>query len=110
MEVNFIEWQIQNWVEKRRPSVEMRDLIDLVYTFEKNTLILYHSRKPMYESMGRIKAPIAKLRYIKSTNTWKIYWMRGNLKWHIYEPSRPQSSIEEALKIIEEDRHGCFFG
>ncbi|XOV69365.1 MAG: DUF3024 domain-containing protein [Fluviicola sp.] len=60
--------------------------------------------------MGRIKSECAKARFIKASNTWKVYWMRGNLKWYLYEPEAEVNSIHHVLRIIENDNYGCFFG
>jgi hypothetical protein len=29
---------------------------------------------------------LAKVTYVHNKNIWKIYWMRGNLKWGFNEP------------------------
>ena len=109
-EIGLIERHIQNWVEKKRPPVEFREQVDLKYSFEKYTLIIYESRKPMEETTGRVKSECAKARYIKATNKWKIYWKRANLKWYLYEPEAEVNSIHDVLQVIENDNYGCFFG
>ncbi len=36
--------------------------------------------------------------------------MRADLKWHRYEPVPEVNSLDEFLKIIEEDAYSCFYG
>ncbi len=52
----------------------------------------------------------AKLSYIKTTDTWKIYWMRADLKWHSYQTVPEVDSLEEGLEVIKEDQYGTFWG
>ena len=33
-----------------------------------------------------LEEQIAKYKYVKTEKHWKIFWMRGNLKWTHYEP------------------------
>jgi len=40
---------------------------------------------------------------------WKIYWMRGNLQWDAY-PAPPTGTLKAALKLIDGDKYGCFYG
>ncbi len=36
--------------------------------------------------------------------------MRASGKWEFYEPNSEVKSTEEMLKIIGEDKYGCFWG
>jgi len=43
-----------------------------------------------------VEEPIAKARYVKIRDVWKIYWMRADCKWHSYPPApkwRPSRSF-----------------
>ena len=51
----------------------------------------------------------AKATFVKTAGIWKVYWMRGNLKWHPYDPATAPS-LEAFLKLVHEDKHNCFFG
>lgn len=39
-----------------------------------------------------------------------IHWMRANGKWQAYEPDPLAFTVDEALRIVEADQYGCFFG
>ncbi len=54
--------------------------------------------------------PIAKATYVRTQDVWKVFWKRGDLKWHGYEPAPAVPSIEQFLAIVDADPYGCFFG
>lgn len=66
-------------------------------------------RPKMGGKPGKTELAFAKATYVKTKGIWKVYWMRGNLKWHPYEPSAAHS-LEAFLKLVDEDKNGCFFG
>lgn len=95
---------------KRRPPVEMRDKICEGQRFTGYTLDLFYVR-PRWQRPGEtIDSPVARIRYIKSRELWQLYWMRADLKWHRYVPHPVTLNLEEALRVIDEDANGCFFG
>ena len=53
---------------------------------------------------------MARIRYIRSKAHWRLYWMRSDLKWHAYEPSPEHESLQDALAVVDQDAHCCFFG
>lgn len=71
---------------------------------------LFEVRPMFMEKSKIIEIPFAKVTYVKSTKRWKIYWMRANGNWLRYEPEPDTATLEEALKMIKEDKHFCFFG
>ena len=58
----------------------------------------------------KIEESVAKARYVKSSDIWKIYWQRADLKWHSYEPDPEVKTLEEFLKVVERDEYCCFYG
>lgn len=98
------------FIEKRRPRPEIRHLLDFRADIEKSALVLSQVR-PKYQDPTVIRNfPFAKVRWIGTRRQWRLYWMRGNLKWHAYEADRPLTDIAEILEEIDRDTHGCFFG
>jgi len=57
-----------------------------------------------------MRNPFAKVKFEKTNQAWKIYWMRGNLKWNLYDPKPSVESLDFALDEIMRDPHHCFFG
>jgi hypothetical protein len=53
---------------------------------------------------------IAKFRYFRSRATWTLYWMRADLKWHLFEPVAPTNDLGALVEVVDENRYGAFFG
>ncbi|MBN7810959.1 DUF3024 domain-containing protein [Algoriphagus sp. H41] len=109
-QLQTLESTLTIWLAVRRPEAALRDKIDLGYTI-KNQDIFLEEIRPIWnkpEEMGRYA--FAKIKYEKATELWKIYWMRGNLKWHPYEPKPVFGRLELALEEIMKDPYHCFFG
>ena len=94
----------------RRPPLELRDKVREGQRIDGQSIELFLNR-PAFRHPGEwIEEPIAKIRYVRSRDTWEIYWRRADLKWHIYEPCPKTESLSAALAEINEDQHACFFG
>jgi hypothetical protein len=104
------EKPIKAFVEARRPPPHSRQEIDIGYRFNNQSIELFEARPAFDRRDEVIEHPIAKATYVKSTNTWKIYWMRADLKWHRYEPQPTASKVEEFIAEVNRDPYGCFFG
>ncbi len=48
-----------------------------------------------------------KLTYVKSSDMWKLYWMRADLKWHLYEEYR---NLDDLLEEVKKDPQRLFLG
>jgi hypothetical protein len=57
-----------------------------------------------------IEHPVFKATYVKSKHHWKLYWMRGNLKWYRYDPDSTPKTLEEIIDVVRQDEWGCFYG
>ena len=79
--------QIKNFVEQKRPKdLEIRKQIDLGYSWDGRTAILFEIR-PQWNDPSIIREnPIAKIVFTKTTKIWKLYWMRSTGKWEFYMP------------------------
>ena len=108
--INFEEKIIEKYVESIRPPVELRKKVDLGYSFENNEVVLFEIRPHWNDESKFHKYPFVKAKYIKSQKIWKIYWLRDNGKWELYEPNPIVHSINSFIEIVEEDEHGFFRG
>jgi len=62
--IDFIEAQVRMFVESRRPPVELRDKVDLGFSFIDNVLII-HEIQPRWDNPSeKINSPVAKARLI----------------------------------------------
>ena len=41
---------------------------------------------------------------------WRLFWMRGNLKWHAYKTKSVNGDLVQLVSEVDEDAWGCFFG
>lgn len=105
-----IEKAIDAFMKQRRPRPDIREKLDLSARIERQSLVLYEVRPDWQDKTVIREHPFAKLTYVRTRNSWNIFWMRANLKWYGYEPEPSVRSIEEALQIVAEDKFACFFG
>ena len=96
-------------MDKRRPPEHLREKLDLNYRFEKQSVILFEIRPLLGRPNEIIEHAFAKASWVKSQEVWKVYWMRGNLKWYPYDPPAVED-FEQFLTEVDEDRLGCFWG
>lgn len=101
---------MENYVSRVRPEPEIRDKLDLGYEIKGQSIIL-HEIRPAWNNPNEIlKEDYAKATFVKKKNTWKVFWMRANLKWHSYCPYPTVKSLVDFLKLVDEDKYACFKG
>jgi hypothetical protein len=110
IELKKIEKLAQSFLDKRRPPVHLRKESDLGYRIDGNSIIIFEIRPFWKNPENTIEGPVAKATYIKKSDLWKIYWQRADLKWHGYELEPEVDTLEEFLKIVDEDECCCFWG
>lgn len=101
--------EIGAFIKKRRPTEEIRDKLDYRGEVIKSEVLLSAVR-PRSGTGEPFVSPIAKIKWIGTQSAWVLYWMRADLKWHRYSPSRPIRSLGDAFTEINKDPYGCFFG
>lgn len=107
--VNVIE-VLENYLELRRPPEPFRKELDLAYKIEKQSVIIFELR-PFWDRPDKmLESNIAKATFVASKKYWKVFWQRADLKWHSYSPCATVTSISDFIDLIEEDKHGCFWG
>ena len=95
---------------RRRPPLNLRNEMREGQRITGNTVELFFVR-PLWNDPSRmVEEPIAKARYVKSRDVWKIYWMRADCKWHSYPPAPEVKTLKKFLLLVEEDANACFFG
>lgn len=109
--MTMVEIQISSCVEAMRPAdPEVRKQLDIGYSWDGQAAILYELRAQWDDPTNILHLEFAKLRYIKSANRWKLYWMRGSGKWEAYDPKPESPNLQELLNEVSHDDYGCFFG
>nr|WP_309546016.1 DUF3024 domain-containing protein [Providencia rettgeri] len=95
-------------MEKRRPAEHLRDELDLSYNIEDDSVVIFEVRRLTW-SNGQAQEPIAKITHNKSKSSWSLFWMDKDSNWHNYD-EKMLGSFSDAIKLVEDDVQGCFFG
>lgn len=101
-----LEW----FLGQRRPPEHLRDKLDIAYSEEGHTIDLFEIRPHWDDRTTTYESPIARIRFVRTQNLWRLYWMRRDLKWHGYEPGKRYSTLMSALREVDIDEYCCFFG
>ena len=102
---------LENFVDRIRPETkEVRMKIDYGYNIQNQTVLLFEIRPDWLNHETLRQYAFAKATYVKRSRLWKIYWLRGNLKWYPYDPTPTVKSLKKFLEIVEKDDYHCFFG
>lgn len=84
------------------------DKIKIIAEKVRGGYVLIETRPRWDGSHGTwTKHPVAKIIFHKPSQEWRVYWMRASGKWWFYGQYK---NFDKVLKIIEEDRDGCFWG
>ena len=108
--IELTEHKIQSLLEELRPPEEIRNQLDVGYSFDGKELILFEIRPAWDNPQQILQSPFARTCFVKSKGIWKIYWMRGNGKWDRYNPCPEVTNIEEFFDLVDEDQYACFKG
>lgn len=108
--ININERLVAEYVKMNRPPIEIRDKLDLGYSYIDGVVELFEIRPDFMNQKVYFNSSFAKIKHIKSKNIWKLYWMRASGKWEAYPPLPEANSIRELLDCIKDDNLGCFRG
>jgi len=95
---------------KRRSPTHLKDELSLQYRIKGHDVEVFERRPAWGRRGGQAETPVAKLKFVRTTGEWRLYWMRRDLKWHRYETTLSRGDLPRLVKEIDEDPHGCFFG
>ncbi|NAZ71790.1 DUF3024 domain-containing protein [Vibrio toranzoniae] len=104
------EKAVEKYLDSCRPPVEIRNQLDIGYRLEGQVIEIFEIRPKWNDPSEKIERPVAKVKYYKSRDEWKIYWMKSDLKWHSYEPIPEVKFLEVFFEILDADAYGCFWG
>lgn len=109
--ISMVDVQLKSFVDSKRPKdEEVRKQLDFGYSWDGQTVLLFEIRPQWNDPTNILELPFAKLRFVKASKIWKLYWMRGSGKWETYEPKPESEILQLLLAEIDHDGYGCFFG
>lgn len=101
---------MENFINKIRPEESIREKLDFTYKIENQSITIFQVRPNWKNPKEKMEHGFAKTTFVKKENHWKVFWLRANLKWESYSPQPEVKSLKEFVKLVEEDKHNCFFG
>ncbi len=108
-ELQYIENIVGKLCKRRSPS-HLRHHFRTVYTVGEHEVTVYEERPSWDNPREWISSGIAKFKYSRKHNVWKLYWMRDNLKWYPYGPLPGSMRIDRLFVEVDKDPSGAFFG
>jgi len=109
VELRYIE-NVVGKLCKRRSPVHLRDKLRTVFVVKEHDVTVYEERSRWDNPKEWTSLGIAKFKYSRKQNVWTLYWMRKDLKWHLYEPLPESIRIDRLVVEADKDPHGAFFG
>lgn len=95
---------------RRRPPLHIRDRIREGQRIAGHSIELFFVRPVWDDPTRHTEESIAKLTFVSTSGTWRIFWKRADGKWHRY-PAVPETpTLEVALRVVDQDANACFFG
>ncbi|GGK17003.1 DUF3024 domain-containing protein [Luteimonas terricola] len=111
LETKRVEKAVGKFVEEHRPPPHIRHELDLSYRINGQSVEIFEVRPRWRGAPGKtMEQPVAKATIVRTTNLWKVFWMRADLKWHAYPPTPQVGTVDRFLSLVAEDKHACFFG
>ena len=104
-----IEREVGGLCERRAP-VAVKDRIRLRYEIQNHNVFIREARPDWRSPLEWIESDVAKLRYIRASDEWRLYWKRASGKWWLYECHSRSTTLSAMVNEIDSDSYGCFFG
>lgn len=109
--ISIHEVIVKNFLESIRPDdLEIRKELDLRYSYDGEDFEIFEISADFMKPEEVMHNSFAKFTYVGSKDIWKLYWMRGNLKWVLYKEFPRNTKLDVVLQEINEDKQGCFYG
>ncbi len=105
-EIFKIEKAAQQLCQKKNNKMPT-DQLHIDYRLDNQILYIFEVRPRWDKPSEKLELMVAKLRYVKSSGLWKLFWLRQTMKWQLYSSSR---DLMVLLNQVEVDQNGCFWG
>lgn len=95
---------------RRCSPPEHADQLRTVYEVDGHSVSVFEERAP-WDGRGEwTRMGVARFRFYRSRGEWQLYWMRRDLRWHLYDPDEMPTDVASLVRIVDADEHGAFFG
>ena len=101
---------LDQYLVLKRPAAHLRHEFDIDYRISGQSVELFETRADPRDSAVRLESGLAKAVFVKKDQCWKIYWQRADLKWVRYDSHPIVRQLDDFIKLVDEDSHGCFYG
>ena len=109
LELKRIEQTVGEW-RKRRSPAHLKGKLRLEYSVKGHDVVIFE-RRPRWDNQNEwTESPVAKLKFIRSADKWRLYWQPPDLKWHDYPGPSSSGRISNLVQEIDADPLACFFG
>jgi len=95
---------------RRRPPVHLRDKVREGQRCADRTIELFIVRPVFNCPDEHTEESIARIQHVPHLRVWRIFWKRADGNWHRYQPCFEVASLADALRVVNGDANGCFFG
>jgi|SRR5665648_45758 len=109
IELKKIDNLVGAMCQKRIPA-HIKNELDLIYRIKGHDVTLFEKRPDWCDPRKTMETPVAKLKYVRTKNEWRLYWQRRDLKWHAYDLLSSSHDLKELVDEIDVDPYCCFFG
>ena len=109
-EIKKYSRMLDEFCQKYGPPPHLHEHVKWDFRIENQSIFIFEIRPEWDNPEEKYERDCAKITFVKSRQTWKLYWMRANSKWYSYNPYRSTKSLKTILEIIKEDEFSCFFG
>lgn len=109
VELKRIEQTVGVFCAKHSPA-HLKDKLRLEFVVKGHDVVVVERRPRWDNETEWTESPVAKLKFIRSANKWRLYWMRADMKWHEYPGLSSSHRLEDLVQEIDADPLACFFG
>jgi len=109
LELKRIDQAVGEFCRKRSPP-HLKDKLRLEYCVKGHDVVIFE-RRPRWDNKSEwTETPIAKIKFIRSADKWRLYWMRADMKWHEYPGLSSSNRLADLVQEIDADPLACSFG
>jgi hypothetical protein len=104
-----VERRLSSYCEDRIP-LRVRNQVRLGVRFRGHRVTLFEERPGFRDPDRWTESVIAQFRMDKETFEWGLYWADRNSKWLLHEAFAPTRDFDAALREVDSNPYGIFWG